>query len=103
MATVYRRGGVWWIRYKRKGREVRRSAKTTNKATALAYLNQLVEEEGRYARSGLIRKQIRELLDRFEAEHLPSLKPRSAERYRTSIKMLKPHLAGPSGLHQRPP
>jgi integrase/recombinase XerD len=91
MATVYKRGTTWWVRYSRGGREVRKSAHTTVKATALAYLRQLVEEEGHLARGGAPPRRIREALDRFAAEHLPGL--RSAKSYRLSIdNVLKPIL-----------
>lgn len=90
MATVYKRGRSWWVRYYSRGHEIRRSAKTTIKATAQAYLNQLLEEEGRLSRGGIPRHTVDELLTRFEAEHVPTL--RSAESYHRVIKTIRPHL-----------
>src|SRR3954447_11216357 len=44
MAGVYRRGQVWWGRVRFNGQHIRRSAKTTKKAEAQAYLHRLLEE-----------------------------------------------------------
>jgi integrase/recombinase XerD len=44
MATVYKRGDIWWVRFRFGGAHVRRSAKTTKKAEAQAYLLRLMEE-----------------------------------------------------------
>jgi integrase/recombinase XerD len=90
--AVYRRGRIWWILYIRQGKRVRKSAKTSSKAVALAYLQELLEEEGRQARGSQPRRRLNELLDRFETEHLPNLKPRSAQRYRLAFRTVLPHL-----------
>ncbi len=44
MATVYKRGDTWWVRFRHDGEHVRRSAKTTKKAEAQACLHRLMEE-----------------------------------------------------------
>jgi integrase len=70
---------------------VRKSARTTVKSTAITYLHQLIEKEGHIARTGLRPYRVSEMLDRFNAEHVPNLK--SAVSYRLSIKnVLKPRL-----------
>lgn len=38
MASVYKRGGVWWVRFQWRGREVRKSSRTTVKGEAREYL-----------------------------------------------------------------
>jgi integrase len=90
MANVYKRGDRWWVRYHINGTEVRKPAKTTIKATAQAYLNQLLEEEGRLLRGGIPRHTVDELLSRFETDHVPTL--RSANTYLIAIRTFRPHL-----------
>lgn len=47
---LYRRGDTWWIRYSVNGKQVRRSAETTNRKTAEALLGKIKAEihEGRH-------------------------------------------------------
>ena len=35
MASIYRRDKTWWIRYSSRGKDIRRSLKTTNRNVAL--------------------------------------------------------------------
>jgi integrase/recombinase XerD len=42
MATVYKRGNTYWIRFTSHGQEVRKSAKTTSKAVAQRYLAEML-------------------------------------------------------------
>jgi hypothetical protein len=72
------------------GREVRRSAHTTSKATAQQFLAQLLDEHRRLDRGGRPRRAYREALKRFTYDYLPTLKPRTQERYRTSFRQLHP-------------
>jgi integrase/recombinase XerD len=51
MATVYRRGDVWWVRFRMGGVHVRRSAKTSKKNEAQAFLAKLMEEHAQAARA----------------------------------------------------
>lgn len=50
MAGVYRRGDVWWVRFRMGGVHVRRSAKTNKKVEAQAFLAKLMEEHAQAAR-----------------------------------------------------
>lgn len=88
MATVYRRGSTWWVRFQWRGSEVRRSARTSSKAVAQEMLGRLVEEHRRLDRGGKPRRTYREALDRFWAEYAPALKPTTQERYRGSFRQL---------------
>lgn len=89
--SQYKRGKVWWVRFQADGEEVRRSARTTSRAVARDYERQLREEFGRVKRGGRPRISYRQAMERFVLEHLPTLKPETARRYRTSAKALHEH------------
>jgi integrase len=88
VATVYRRGTTWWVRFQWRGTEVRRSAHTSSKAVAQQMLSRLLEEHRRLDRGGRARRTYREALERFWAEYMPTLKPASQRRYRVSFRQL---------------
>jgi integrase/recombinase XerD len=74
--------------------EVRRSAHTTSKATAQQFLAALLEEHRRLDRGGNPRRSYRESLERFTYDYLPTLKPRTQARYRTSFRQLDAAFGG---------
>jgi integrase/recombinase XerD len=88
VATVYKRNSTYWVRFQRHGKEVRRSAHTTSKGTAQQFLASLLDEHRRLDRGGNPRRTYREALERFAYDYLPTLKPRTQERYRTSFRQL---------------
>ena len=94
MAGIYRRGKTYWARAQRKGREYRRSLKTTNRAVAERRLREWLEELDAIAWGDRPRRSWEEAAARFIKEHLPTLKPRSRERYAASLKHLNNHFAG---------
>jgi integrase len=96
VASVYRRGRTYWVRFQWQGQTIRRSARTTIKAEALAYLIKLREEHLRVHRDGRPRHTFAQLVERFLAEHVVVLKPTTAKGYRGNIRLLYPHF---SNLH----
>jgi integrase/recombinase XerD len=88
VATVYKRGSTWWVRYQWRGKEVRRSAHTSAKSVAQQYLAELQAENQRLDRGGKPRRTYKEALERFFADYMPSLKPRTQSRYRTTFRKL---------------
>jgi integrase/recombinase XerD len=96
VATLYRRNNskLWWIRFQWRGTEVRKSARTTSKQEALRFLARTLEECRKLDREGRTRQTFDEVAYRFAQEHLPTLKPRSAERYRVSLRALAPTFKG---------
>ena len=81
MAAVYKRGQVWWVRFRLNGVHVRRSAKTTKKGEAQTYLHRLMEEQAQASLSEAIpRHLLTEAMDRFFEEC--TLKPGTIETYR---------------------
>lgn len=99
MATIYRRGKRWWARAQRKGREHRRSLETNNRAIAERRLREWLEELDAIAWGDKPRRTWAEAAEKFIREHLPTIKPRAAERYGTSLKHLDEHFGGKM-LHQ---
>ncbi|MGH1573883.1 tyrosine-type recombinase/integrase [Methylobacterium sp. P31] len=94
VAAVYKRGRkgheTYWIRFQWHGREIRKSARTVSKAIAQQFLAQVMEEHRRLDRGGRPRRSYQEMLERFAAEYLPTLKPSTQARYRESFKHLTP-------------
>jgi integrase/recombinase XerD len=81
MASVYRRGDIWWVRFRNGGHHIRRSAKTSKRAEAQAYLHQLMEEYAQKTRGEVLpRHLLTEAMERFFEE--ASLKARTLESYR---------------------
>lgn len=94
MAGVYKRGRkgteTYWIRFQWRGKEVRRSARTSSKMVAQQYLAQVLEEHRRLDRGGRPRRSYREALERFCIEVMPTLKATTQRRYGTSFRQLDP-------------
>lgn len=88
--AIYRRGGIWWVKFQRDGVVVRRSARTTSASQARAAERAMRAEAERISR-GPASKTFDEVMLRFLSDHLPTLRPRAAERYMTSLKALRPH------------
>ena len=81
MAAVYKRGSVWWVRFRMNGVHVRRSAKTAKKAEAQAYLLRLLEEHAQAARGDTRERHlVSEAVERFFDEC--TLKPGTIDTYR---------------------
>lgn len=57
-------------------------------------LARLMEEHRRLDRGGRPRRTYREALDRFAADYMPSLKPSTQDRYRTSFRQLAEAFGG---------
>lgn len=88
MATVYRRGQVWWVRFQFGGVHIRRSAKTTKRAEAQTYLQRLMDEAAAKGRNDRPRHTFPEAVKRYFEE--ASVKEKTLACYRTSSRMLAP-------------
>ena len=78
MATVYKRGDTWWVRFRHAGQHIRRSAKTTKKVEAQAYLHRLIEEY-RTSKGDVQRYLLTEAIEAFFEQS--SLKASTLETY----------------------
>lgn len=93
--NLYRRGKTWWGRLQRGGAEHRRSLRTADKAEARRRLQAWREEVSHAAFYGEARHTYRAAVVRWDTEWLPgNVAPRTADRYRLSLKALDPHFAG---------
>lgn len=92
MASVYRRGATYWVRFRVNGVHVRRSARTAKKAEAMAYLHRLVAEYTARARDGLPRHTYDEAAERFLRE--ASIRSTTHASYTTSDRSCSTVLAG---------
>ena len=87
---LFKRHKVWWMSFMYRGQQVRRSTGSTNRRLAEAVYAQVTVQlvEGRYFET--LEEKTRtfgELMDRFEAEHLP--KKASQRSYRGYVKHLR--------------
>src|SRR5690348_2152405 len=88
MATVYRRGKTYWIRFRANGHHVRRSAHTSNKAEAAALLRRLLAEYAARARGDTPRHRYQEAVERFFSE--AGLRPGTLKVYRNGHRAFTP-------------
>lgn len=88
LAAVYRRGRVYWVRFRANGHHVRQSAHTTNKAEAAAFLRHLIAEYAAKARGGSPRHSFEEAVQRFFNE--ATFKRTTRVAYRNSHNMIRP-------------
>lgn len=94
MAGIFRRGGVYWGRVQRKGRDVRISLKTANRAIAQKRFGKWLDDLDGIAWGDKPRRSYREAEEKFIREHLTTLKPGGAKRYGVSLKNLADHFGG---------
>jgi integrase len=92
VAAVYRRGKVYWVRFRANGHHVRRSTHTSNKTEAMALLRRLLSEYAARARGDTPRHRYKEAMERFFSE--ATLKPGTALVYRNSHKAFAPFAQG---------
>lgn len=88
MASLYRRGKIWWAKAQRDRTIHRRSLETDKKAIAEKRLRTWLDEYERVKWGGRIRHPIDAAMKRFASEHLPRLKRSSATRYLISLNWL---------------
>lgn len=91
---LYKRGKIWWIKFQYRGEVIRRSAETTSRSKAREFEKYLREEVKRQYRGGKPRITFDQLMLRFLDEHLPTLKPKAAQRYIVSARALQKHFSG---------
>ncbi|SRR5579883_283130 len=84
MASIYRRGRMLWGRVQRQGQDLRQSLKTTSRRVAEKRLREWLEELDRVSWGEKPRRTFDEAMLKFIDEHLPTLKPKAAQRYRVS-------------------
>lgn len=88
MATIYKRGKIWWGRAQRKGQEYRKSLETRDRPTAEKRLQLWLKELEAQSWGGRARLTFANAARQFIVGYLPTLKPKAALRYGVSLKWL---------------
>jgi integrase/recombinase XerD len=88
LATIYRRGRVYWVRFRANGHHVRRSAHTSNKTEAIAFLRRLLIEYATKARGDRPRHRYEDAVERFLSE--ATIKPGTRVAYRCCHTAFRP-------------
>lgn len=91
---LYKRGGVWWIRFKYQGTEIRRSAQTTDKREAQRAEREIRERLRQQRLGGRPKRTFEETLAKWMNEAWPALKLSSSRRYSFSADRLTERFAG---------
>ena len=88
MASVYKRGGVWWVRFQWRGEEIRRSARTTAKGEARKYLAELQAQYRRLDVGGTPRVPFPDAAVAYIEEHVSKKKLSTIASYQNCLKTL---------------
>ena len=86
--NLYKRNGIWWAEKVYQRKRFRFSLETSNFREAQRRLAEKIEELTATHWGEKPRRTFAEIVDRFVEDHLPNLKPRSQQRYLTSIVQL---------------
>lgn len=92
-SNLYRRGATWWARVQIAGRDVRRSLHTSDRAEAQKRLKAVLADADRIRFGDEGRHTYQEAVLAWAQSGFGGVKPRSAERYQTSLRMLHSHFA----------
>ena len=102
MANVYLRGKTWWGRVQKDGEELRKSLETRSESVARGRLKIWLDELETIAWGGKPRHTLNVVMDSFQTEHGPSLRPATLRRYGVSIDHLDAALGDRPLLSLRP-
>lgn len=94
MASIYRRGKVYWARAQRQGDEHRISLQTANREIAERRFRQWLNELDAIKWGDKPRRLYLDAQAKFIAEHLTTIKPGAAKRYGVSLKSLAEQFGG---------
>ena len=93
--NLFRRGAVWWGRVQVRGRDIRRSLRTSNRATAKKRLKEWLDEMEHIAFHGDARHKWQDAVTRYTTDVLPgNVKRSTATRYLCSLRQVDPVLRG---------
>lgn len=90
--NLYKRGGTWWARVKVGGRDIRRSLRTSDRATAKKRRDAWLKEISHAQFHGESRHTYKEMARKWALEYLPgSVGAGTAKRYLVSSRQLDPY------------
>lgn len=94
MASVYKRGNTYWIRFQWRGQEVRKSARTTSKREAREYLAELQAQYRRIDWGGKPRVTFDQAAVQFIEEEVSTKKLSTIGFYQDCVKALAEEFSG---------
>lgn len=94
MASVYKRGAVWWVRFQWNGQEIRQSARTTVKSEAREYLSELQNSYRNLALTGKPRVTFDQAAVAYLEEHASQKRISTIASYQQSIRVLRDAFSG---------
>lgn len=94
MASVYKRGNTYWVRFQWRGQEVRKSARTSSKREAREYLAELQAQYRRITLGGKARVTFDQAAIQFIEQEVSSKKVSTIGYYQRSVKALAKEFSG---------
>lgn len=94
MATVYKRGSVWWVRFQWNGQEIRQSARTTVKSEAREYLAELQQSYRQLTLTGRPRVTFEQAAVSYMEEHVSRKKLSTIAFYQQCLRALNAEFGG---------
>lgn len=88
MASVYKRGDVWWVRFQWRGQEIRRSARTSLKGEAREYLAELQAQYRKLDVGGRPRTPFRQAAIAYIEQHVSQKKQSTIAFYQRTLKVV---------------
>lgn len=88
MADIYLRGKTWWGRVQKNGQDIRSSLQTRSQSVARERLKVWLDELEASGWGAKPRLTLNAVMDAFQIEHGPSLRPKTLKRYGISIDWL---------------
>lgn len=85
MAGIYLRGKTWWGRVQKDGQDLRQSLQTRSESVARGRLKVWLDELETLSWGGKPRLTLNAVMDEFQKEHGPTLRPSTLRRYGVSI------------------
>src|SRR6266699_2677755 len=89
MTNLIKRGSTWYVRIQVRGRDCRRSLKTSSKAEARKRMIKVIEEAEHYRFYGEGRHTWKEAVAEWSKDALESIKRSTRQRYLVSLGQLK--------------
>lgn len=94
MATVYKRGDTWWVRFQWNGQEIRKSARTTSKGEAREYLASLQAQYRAISLGGRPRTTFDAAAVMFIEEHVSKKELSTIRFYQARLRVLSEAFSG---------
>ncbi|MEP5728111.1 MAG: tyrosine-type recombinase/integrase [Sulfitobacter sp.] len=94
MASVYKRGSTYWVRFQWRGQEIRKSARTTSKREAREYLAEILAQYRRIDLGGKPRATFDQAAVQFIEQDVSKKKVSTIGFYQDCVKVLADEFSG---------